>query len=122
MILTAFKSLLETAAGVNAYPLVLPQGVAPAITYGQANDEREQVYGSTSGLQFMEVDVDCWGESYLDARAVADSLTGALPGYRGDVDGEHIDNAWLIRSLDVYEEAAELYRVALTFRISYTLN
>lgn len=130
MMLSDLVTFLENDAGISAligtriYPQILPQDPTfPAITYSQTSGVRDRVIREgPSGRARPRITINCWGERYSQARALADAVRIALDGYRGimgstDVGGVRLDNEF-----DLFEEEAGIkgiHRTIQDFIISF---
>jgi hypothetical protein len=125
----SFRSYLVADAGVAAittrlYPHHLPQHVAkPAMTYGIADDNDEQLLDGISSLKTSLIDVDCWDFSILDARSLADAVETAVVGVSGPIGSlsppDEVNHIRKERRLELFEADTKLYRVSLQFLVAY---
>jgi len=72
---------VRTPQAVTAYPRAVLQVVSGDVD--TTND-------GPSGLERVRVQIDCYGETYLSAKALSDAILDVLSGYRGVVSGVRI--------------------------------
>lgn len=73
----------QTSAGSRIYPR-LPQGVTfPAVRYQRIVTNRNQSLDATVGVTGAMVQVDCFANSYSEAKTLADEVRSILHGYTG---------------------------------------
>jgi len=73
----------QTLAAGRVYP-ILPQDVTfPAIRYQRITASRNHSIDTTVGVTEVTLQVDCFAESYSEAKTLADSVRVILHGYRG---------------------------------------
>lgn len=84
---TKLYSLLSSDAGVIAlcstriYPLVAPQEAAmPLIVYTRVSSGREYSLTGYSNLENPRMQIDCYGTTYSETKALAEAVTTALRG------------------------------------------
>lgn len=104
--------------GERIYPVVLPQDVTyPAVRYARVSGMREYSHDGDSGLVDARSQWDCYAETWIDARALATALIGALSGKRlGDIQAIHLESQRDLYEDDVSSAAARVYRVSIDFR------
>ena len=116
------------AALVNSrmYPVKLPQNVTyPALSYNQVSGVRIYDLCGPTGRAKPRISINSWGESYADARALADAVRRAIQGFRGtlgDSPGAQIDDVKLDNEIDLDEPEAGtvgVYRVMQDYIISH---
>lgn len=82
--LFTFLSDQGTEAGNRIYPQTLPQGATlPAVRYLQVSDPPEHTHSGRSNLRHPRFQLDCFAETYLTAKRLADQVINAIDGYRG---------------------------------------
>lgn len=80
---TALSSAATVTAlcGTRIYPLVLPKDpTLPAIDYKFVGGSNTPTFDSM-GAQRYRVEVNCWGDTYLDAVTLRNAVIKALSGY-----------------------------------------
>jgi hypothetical protein len=123
----AVTAILLADAGVTAlvgnrvHAMRLPQSVSvwPYINLQQISGVREYHQQGPSGLVEGRLQLDAWGERYLDAKNAAHAAARALSGYRDDtIRGGFIDN-----ERDYADESAggvtRLFRTQIDIMIWY---
>ena len=80
-------TLLSADAGVTAlvalrtYPLVAPQGAEmPFIVYNRISSGRQYSLTGYSNLENPRMQVDCYGTTYSEAKALSEAVITALRG------------------------------------------
>lgn len=77
--------------GKSVYPNLVPQGAQmPAITYQQITSLREHVMTDTLGIVASWYQINCWAESYSEARELSEAVRIALADYSGTVSSRDI--------------------------------
>lgn len=86
----AFRAILMASASVTVLTGTRinwgahPQGQPlPAIVLTVVDDGEGHTYLGPDGLSRGRVQVDCYGSTYMDAKAVARAVRTVLDGYRG---------------------------------------
>ncbi len=126
MIETSFYSLLSQDPGIQAvvsdriYPVLLTtDGQYPAITWQIVSGHTAPGL-TTRGLQRWRVQVDCWGERYLDAAVVRKAVIHALDLRNAQLpDGIWLQGAVLIQPIDFYAGENELFRCGAEFYLYF---
>lgn len=115
--------LVGTGDDARIYPVKLPQNVTlEAISYRIITDVQEHAMGSDVGVSHARLSVDCWGNDYDEAVALALATHAALSRFSGTSNGVAIQD---IRSLNgreglqVFEDEVEEFRVIQDFMIDY---
>ena len=87
MVETDFRFALSSASAVTAicgtriYPVALPKDpTLPAIDYKFVTGSNTPTFDSM-GAQRYRVEVNCWGDTYLDAIGLRYAVVKALSGY-----------------------------------------
>ena len=117
---------LEGSTGIGdlianrIYPIKLPQNsTLPAMTYRVI-----------SGMEHHDIDVayprfqfDCWGESYSDARGLADEVKEAfqrMNGAIGGSSGKTMIQGVILNDIDMsYDMDTQLYGIFVDIRLIY---
>jgi hypothetical protein len=92
----AFTALLNAHAGLIAlvktglvtriYWVERPQSSAlPSVTLQRIDGIPDTAMRGKTGLCQSRVQVDCWGKTYTEAKAVARQIKGALSGHKGGI-------------------------------------
>lgn len=120
-----FASELRATLGASAdlkelvleqiYPLTLPKGVTlPAIAYTVITSiPQGDLLGHDKGLWLNRVQIDCYGNTYDEAHAVADAVKAALPN-AGDT-----LKCILLNETDLFEEQKRAPRVSMDFSVHW---
>lgn len=126
----SLKAYLAGYAGLSAlragriYPLILPQNpTLPAQTYQLISAPREYIHNADAGhTTRARVQIDNWGASYGDVKALATQTKAALDrftGVMGGAGGVRIIGVWLDDETDFYEPEPAQYRVSQDFLFEY---
>lgn len=124
MIENAIYARLTGFAGFTAlcssrvYPVAAPQGATrPYVTYQQVSRQPIRSTSGASGGTRPRAQIDCWGDTYTSARAVAKQVRLALDNFRGTAGGVTVRAASLESELDLKDTEVEpkLFRVSLDF-------
>lgn len=82
---TKLYTLLSGTAGVTAlcstriYPLVAPQEAAlPLVVYTRISSGREYSLSGYSGFENLRMQIDCYGETYSDTKALSEAVVAAI--------------------------------------------
>lgn len=84
--------------GDRVYPGQAPQDAGqPRLTYRQVSGPKGVTMGGPTDLSRPRVQIDIWAASYATARALSDTLSEVLHGFKGDwgsvrVQGSFVDN------------------------------
>lgn len=104
---------LSALIGDRARAATLRQGdTFPAVTYSRVSTSHENDLDGYAGLDNLRIQVDCYAESYMEARAVAAQVKQAM---------EAATNFTAIRSSDrdIYEASTDIHRVITDFSVWY---
>lgn len=113
---------LASLVAARIYPLVLPQKPTyPTVTYQRITSARASAMGSDPGVASVTIQVDAWGSTYANARAVAAQVRAALQRWRGTqaISGGSVEvlDSFIESDQDIYEEETATYRVRMDFLI-----
>jgi len=79
-------SAVVAYVGARMYPGVAPKGAGfPNITFNRVSSEHHRHLQGAAGLVQVHIQVDMWGDSYLETIGLADAVRHVLDGYRGVV-------------------------------------
>lgn len=122
----AIWTLLQADANVTAlistrlYPVQMPQNPTyPNVVYSMVSDRGLDWLASDGGMQWSRYQFDCYARTYTQAKRLARTLRVALNHYSSTVGTIDICQAKFLSELDDFEPVAEIYRVAVDFRIQY---
>ena len=86
------------------YPLSKEQDDnLPAITYQSIETQRDHVMEGTSGLVQTRIQIDCWGNTLIGAKELAEELRCVMDGYQGLWSGIRIQGVFQIAQNDIPE-------------------
>ena len=101
----------KNIAGGKIYPEIIPQNIEiPAIAYTQINCYRDSALQKDTGFARINLQFNCYGDTFAGARALGKEIISALQDYKGDMKGcdiqavfirnEHITTGTLKQSYD----------------------
>lgn len=109
--------------GTRMYPVRAPQNKPfPLVTYTPITGTRFHHSEGGAGLSGPRIQIDCWGESYADAKNTADAIRKVLDGYSGAAGDETIQGAFFDSERDSFEPDAGVegvYRVSHDYFIYF---
>lgn len=109
-ILTGYSGV-SAIVDTRVFPLVLPQKAAlPAISYLRVDGVQDANLSGNSGMEAVRVQVDCWAQTYAQAKTLAGAVADAMAAGFGS------ECVWL-SDRDQYEDGAKVFRVILEFSI-----
>lgn len=112
-----------TGAGNRVYPQVLPQGaVLPAISYQQVSAVRTHAMGQDGQITRVRMQVNAWGKTYADARALAGQVLTQLSRFKGTTGGVQVLDVLLDNELDQYEDTSQTRRVIQDYTLFLVTN
>jgi len=87
---------IDSLVDGRIYPNAVPQGKAmPAITYQQISGPREYTTDGPVGLVMARYQVNCWTETYAEARQLGEAVRLTLNGYIGTIESLQIYGIFL---------------------------
>lgn len=96
-------SLIET----RVYPNIIPQGAdMPAVTYQQISGVRDHAFSGPNGLVSARFQINCWSDSYSEARQLSEAVRKLLDGYSGTVNTREIQSIMLENEGDMPQISA----------------
>ena len=126
MIESALYAHLVADAGVTAllgtriYPLDLPQEpTTPCATYHRVSTVPRYVHGADLNFDTVRIQIDCYADSVLGAKTLADAVRDALSAHSGDMQGTDVQAVLLDNEQDFTDPTTELCRVSQDYRITY---
>jgi hypothetical protein len=117
-----FLSNAGTDAGGRIYPQQLPQGVIlPACRYFRVSNPKDHSHSGPSKLKRPRIQIDCYGEKYLDAVKLAGQIESTLDGYTGGM-GSYTAQASFMEEAgkDDYDPETGRHRVSVDVLIWYS--
>jgi hypothetical protein len=116
--LLTFLSDQATDAANRIYPQTLPQGVMlPAVRYFQVSDPPEHTHSGRSSLRHPRFQLDCFGETYLASKRLADQVIVALDGYRGALGSRTCYAGLQKNALDNYDPELNRHWISVDIEI-----
>lgn len=129
MIAEGIFSLLSQQGGVAAlvgariYPMVLPTGpTMPAITWQIAAGQKTTQGLTTRMPKTLLVQMDSWGDTYLEADGVRGALIKALDMKNTQMQlpgGMILRGAFFVQPIDFFAGENELYRLGAEFHLQF---
>jgi len=122
---TDLYSYLSTYASLTSlistriYPSKAPQEVAsPYCVFRKDGNERMYSHQGFSGLSKPSIEVNCYAETYLQAKAVADQVTAAMEAWPGV--NASVQSVFQEDEQDLtFEDSTELHHILLEFSVMY---
>ena len=121
-IFTLLQSLspITDLVGTRVYPLQMPQNPTyPCLVYRLISDRSLDWVEGDGGMYWPRFQFDCFAQSYGQAKRLARTLRLQLSGYSGLVGEIDLCRISFLNEVDDFEPVAEVYRVAVEFRIQY---
>lgn len=119
--LKPFLDAANTSAGNRIYPRRLPQGVVlPAVVYSKVSTGIGYVSTGQSSLQTPRYQLDCWGASYISAKALAEELKTLLSGYAGPMGSRTVTAVFIEDERDDDDPDTARYWTSLDVTIHHT--
>lgn len=113
----------QTTAATRVYPLLLPQQPTfPAVTYQQVSATRTHAMGQDGPIIRVRVQVNCWGKTYAEARALAGEVEQQLSRYRGEAGGAKVLDVLLDSDTEGYESESQTRRVMQDYTLFLSTN
>ena len=125
----AILGRLNAIAAVTAltstriYALHLPQNpTLEALTFQQVSGVRVHAFGADRGLVEGRFQVDSWGNTFEEAKALADAVRGdgaasALSRWSGTQDSTVVQDILLNTELDFFEDTSGDYRIMQDYTV-----
>lgn len=118
--LFTFLSDAGTAAGSRFYPNTLPQSpTLPAVRYLQVSDPPEHTQSGRSSLRHPRWQLDCYAETYIAARTLAEQLVSLADGYSGQMGATTCYAGFQENARDNYDPETGRHWVTLDFEFWY---
>lgn len=110
---------LAGLVGARIYPLTAPQGDAyPFVTFQVVSRTGSVALDTSSSMAALRLQVDCYGDTFTSARAVAEAVRARLDDWRGS---GSVQLATLTNDRDQYDgdDAVRLYRAMQEYEIVF---
>jgi len=119
--LVSFLKAGNTSAADRVYPQTLPQGAAlPALVYFSVNTPVDYTQQGESAIQTGRYQVECWGETYQDAKTLAEETRQMLSGFQGAMGEETVSGAFIEDEKDDKDPLTERKRIILDVLIEHS--
>lgn len=100
--------------GTRIYPKEIPLSSAlPAISYSIISDPYKQISG------FQRVQISVWSEDYTECGDIYKTITDALEGYSGIVNGINIMRIVPIDAHDDYSATTGVYHIPADYKVIF---
>ncbi len=122
----AITSLLTSNAGVTAlvgsrvqWALRPDARALPALSLHRIGGERDRTMSGRTGLVSSSLQIDCWGRTYAEAKALSRAVILALPHAQTVVGGVVLQGIFPDREADSFEgnDPTPLFRTRLDFSV-----
>jgi len=81
----------KNIAGGKIYPEIIPQDTdLPAIAYTQTNCNRDSALQKDTGFARINLQFNCYSDTFASARALGKQIISALQDYKGNMNGSDI--------------------------------
>lgn len=98
--------------GNKVFALLIPPGTRlPCVTFQRIGGRPANTLCGHSGLEEIDLQIDAWGRSYAEAKAVAKAVRVAMPA-GGPRFGAH-----LMEDQDLYEDGTAYFRVSMEYTV-----
>ena len=115
------RVIVARLAPAAVYPLVLPQDpTLPAVTYRVISTIRQHAFGADSSIIETRVQVDSWGKTYTEARALGDEVITALSRFSGTVSGVVVHDIALDNEQELFEDDTDTRRISQDYIVFYS--
>lgn len=114
---------VSALAATRVYPKRLPQNpTLPALTYQKVSARHVSSMEGSSNLQGALVQVDAYGRTYAEAKALVRQVQLALEGFRGTAGGVNVQGVLFVTDQDMTDDqdanlVGEQHRVSMDFRV-----
>ena len=86
----------KNIAGGKIYPEIIPQDTKlPAIAYTQINCSRDTALQKDTGFARVNLQFNCYSDTFASARALGREIISALQDYKGDMNGSDIQAVFI---------------------------
>ncbi len=123
---TAITDIVGSGSSARIYsPYLWPEHpVLEAISYRQISASRIHAFGSDPGLVRARWQLDAWGETYEEARALGDAIRGngagnAFSRFRGTLDSTVVQDVLFDDEVPTFEDVSGFFRNMQDFMIWY---
>lgn len=111
----------ECASAQGVYPIRLPAGADfPAVTYQQITGPKDYTHNGEAGPHRTTWQVTVWGDTYAEAKELADEAVAALSAWV-ETSGSNVTDAvaFVASEFDLYDKEAQKYYVPIDVTILY---
>jgi len=111
--LVALLDAASLSCGDRIFPILLPEGEAlPAVSYMMIRPSEARGRSRDGGqpdLERLRIQVNVWGQTFEQARSLAEQIRAILEGHKDDTPVERIAWSFIANVDDEYEEGANLF-------------
>lgn len=112
------KDDISSLVGQRVYPIRLIDGVSlPALTYMRVSSTRERSHDGTYRIS-PNLQIDCWGNTYAEARELADTVIDTLDNFTGIWTNQI--SIFNIDDRDISESETGIYHIITEFEVHET--
>lgn len=115
--LIADAAVFARAGSRVRYGMAHKGDAAPYIVIQKISGPQDH-HAQGPGLRMPRFQIDCYGDSYGEARLLARDVIALLDGHNGDMQGVDVLYASLENDRDSFVTDSEVHRVSLDFRIT----
>ncbi len=122
---TAITDIVGSGSSARIYAPHLPQNpVLEAIAFRQISAGRDHAMGQDTGVVSARWQLDCWGNTYEEARDLGDALRGDDAGsgfsrFKGTLDSTVIQDVLLENEIPTFEDESGSHRNMQDYMIWY---
>lgn len=119
-LLLADAPLASLVEGRIFWKKMEPTAALPRVVLHTISREPDYNMNQASGLVSTRIQVDCLGETYASAQAVANAIVTLLSGYKGTTGTTKFDGIFMDSMRDALEEddtPSDLFGVSLDFTL-----
>jgi hypothetical protein len=119
-LLLQWQPLRDIVQARIGWVLITQGSPPPYVVMTRVSGSRDTTFSGPSGLVSSRVQVDCYAETYISAKAVARAVEARLSGFKGELGPTFFDGIFLDAERDLFDADGgtdRLHRVSLDFLI-----
>jgi hypothetical protein len=117
--LTTYPALVALQS-TRLYPVTLPQSpTLPCMKFQRVSGPLEYTHSGQSAWAEARFQFDCWGDTPLIAKQLAQSLKSALSGFKGTLGMIDIYAAFIENDVDDFDEETGVFRQIVDVMFEY---
>lgn len=123
MIEAAVIAHLKAASGVAAligtrvYSVLAKPNAERPYLINQVISSTDDHHSAGPGLTIRRIQIDAWGDTYEQVKPLGEAVIAVMDGFRGDMQGVEMLYISLLNTQDLFDAAAERFRVSTDFRL-----